>query len=182
MSQFKTAIKIFLFMTILTGVIYPILITLIAQVTMPNRSNGSLVRKEDQIVGSLLISQNTMDDRYFWPRPSAIDYDPIKPSGGSNLGPTSQKLKDTIKERMKKIGNHAPSELLYASGSGLDPHISLEAAYFQIPRVAKARSIKEDELRELVDSQVEGKLFRSSSLGYINVLLINQALDDRRRG
>jgi K+-transporting ATPase ATPase C chain len=181
MNQFKTAIKIFLFMTVLTGVIYPLFITLVAQFTMSNLSNGSLVKKGDQIVGSLLIAQNTTDDRYFWPRPSAIDYDPIKPSGGSNLGPTSQKLKDTVEERKKKVGNEAPSELLYASGSGLDPHISLETAYFQIPRVAKARSIQESELKKTIDSIAEGKQLGFLGSRYINVLLLNQALDDRKR-
>lgn len=181
MNQFKTAIKIFLFMTVLTGIIYPLFITLVAQLTMPNLSNGSLVQREYQTIGSLLIAQNTTDDRYFWPRPSAIDYDPIKPSGGSNLGPTSQKLKDAVEERKKKIGNDAPSELLYASGSGLDPHISLETAYFQIPRVAKTRSINEDELREFIDLQSEGKQIGVLGPRYVNVLLLNQALDDRRR-
>lgn len=181
MNQIKIAVKIFLFMTVLTGIIYPLFITLVAQFTMSNLSNGNLVQKGDQIVGSLLIAQNTTDDRYFWPRPSAIDYDPIKPSGGSNLGPTSQKLKDTVEERKKKIGNEAPSELLYASGSGLDPHISLETAYFQIPRVAKARSIQESELKKTIDSIVEGKQLGFLGSRYINVLLLNQALDDRKK-
>lgn len=181
MSQFKTAIKIFLLMTVLTGVIYPLFITFVAQFTMPNLSNGSLVQKGDQPVGSLLIAQNTTGDRYFWPRPSAIDYDPMKPSGGSNLGPISQKLKDTVEERKHKVGNDAPSELLYASGSGLDPHISLETAYFQIPRVAKARSIEESELKKTIDSLAEGKQLGFLGPRYVNVLLINQVLDDRNR-
>lgn len=181
MNQFKTAVKIFLFMTVLTGVIYPLFITLVAQFTMPNLSNGSLVQKGGQPIGSLLIAQNTTDERYFWPRPSAIDYDPIKPSGGSNLGPTSQKLKDAVEERKKKVGNKAPSELLYASGSGLDPHVSLETAYFQIPRVAKARSIQESELKKTIDSIAEGKQLGFLGPRYVNVLLLNQALDDRKR-
>lgn len=181
MNQFKTAVKIFLFMTALTGVIYPLFITLAAQFTMPNLSNGSLIKKGDQIVGSLLIAQKTTGERYFWPRPSAIDYDPIKPSGGSNLGPTSQKLKETVEQRKKKAGDEAPSELLYASGSGLDPHISLEAAYFQRPRVAKARSIQESELKETIDSIAEGKQLGFLGSRYVNVLRLNQALDDRKR-
>lgn len=178
----KIAIKIFLFMTVLTGIIYPVFITLIAWLAMPDLANGSLVQKGNQTVGSLLIAQNTTDDRYFWPRPSAIDFDPVKPSGGSNLGPTSQKLKDAVEERKKKIGMDAPSELLYASGSGLDPHISLEAAYFQIPRVAKAHSINEDELKKAIDSIVEGRQLRFLGPRYVNVLLLNQSIDDRRRG
>lgn len=180
MNPFKTAIKIFLFMTVLTGLIYPFFITLVAQFAMPHLSNGSLLQRRDQTIGSLLIAQNTTDARYFWPRPSAIDYDPLKPSGGSNLGPTSQKLKDLIEERKKKLGNDAPSELLYASGSGLDPHISLETAYFQIPRVAKARSMPEDKVKNLVDFLVEGKQLGFLGTHYVNVLLLNQALDDRK--
>lgn len=181
MNQFKTAIRIFLFMTVLTGVIYPLFITLVAQLTMPNLSNGSLVQKANQPIGSLLIAQKTTDERYFWPRPSAIDYDPIKPSGGSNLGPTSQKLKDAVEQRKHKIGNEAPSELLYASGSGLDPHISLKAAYFQMSRVAKARAIQESELKKTIDSIAEGKQLGFLGPRYVNVLLLNQALDDRKR-
>ena len=181
MNQFKTAIKIFLFMTVLTGVIYPLFITLVAQFTMPHLANGSLVQKEGHPLGSLLIAQNTTDERYFWPRPSAIDYDPIKPSGGSNLGPTSQKLKDTVEERKNKVGNDAPPELLYASGSGLDPHISLETAYFQIPRVAKARSIQESELKKIINSIAEGKQLGFLGSRYVNVLILNQVLDDRKR-
>lgn len=179
MNQFKTAVKIFLFMTILTGVLYPLLITITAQFTMPNLANGSLVKQGDQTIGSLLIAQKNSDDRYFWPRPSAIDYDPIKPSGGSNLGPTSQKLKDSINERKQKIGNAAPPELLYASGSGLDPHISLETAYFQISRVAKARSISEEDLKKRVDRHVEGRQLGFLGPRYVNVLILNWDLDDR---
>lgn len=180
MNQSKIAVKIFLWMTLLTGMIYPFLITLIAQFTMPHLANGSLVQQGKHIVGSVLIAQNIVDDRYFWPRPSAIEYDPIKPSGGSNLGPTSKKLKDIVKARKQKIGDHAPSELLYASGSGLDPHISLDVAYFQIPRVAHKRSIHEDELKKLVDSQSEGNQLGFLGPRYVNVLLLNQVLDDRR--
>src|SRR5262245_58081609 len=112
MNAFKTAMKIFIFITILTGLVYPLLITGIAQLTMPQLANGNLILKGDKIVGSALIAQNTTDDRYFWPRPSAIDYDPLKPSGGSNLGPTSQKLKDIVKERKEKYGANAPAELV----------------------------------------------------------------------
>lgn len=167
-------------MTLLTGVVYPIVITVVAQLTMSNKANGTLLKNGEQTVGSLLIAQHTTDDRYFWPRPSAIDYDPMKPSGGSNLGPTSQKLKETVAERQKKLGEHAPSELLYASGSGLDPHISLETAYFQLPRVAKARSMEEKDLRAKVDALAEGHQWGLFGPRYINVLLLNHELDTRR--
>lgn len=174
MNAFKTALKVFIFMTLLTGVIYPLIITGIAQITMSKAANGSLLVKDNKIIGSKLIAQNTTSDRFFWPRPSAIDYDPLKPSGGSNLGPTSQKLKEAVEQRQQKYGKDAPSDLLYASGSGLDPHISIKAAYYQIPRVAKARSIDEKELKNLIDSHREGFL----DLGYVNVLLLNQALEE----
>lgn len=180
MNQFKTAIKMFLFMTVLTGLAYPLLITFVAQVAMPHSSNGNLVVRGGQTIGSWLIAQNVTDERYFWPRPSAIDYDPLKPSGGSNLGPTSKKLKDVIEARRQKVGRKAPPELLYASASGLDPHISLETAYYQIPRVAKARSVAEDELKKIVHSLIEGKQLGFLGPRYVNVLLLNQALDDGR--
>lgn len=164
-------------MTVLTGLVYPLLITGIVQLTMPKLANGSLIYEGDQIIGSALIAQNAIENRYFWPRPSAINYDPIKPSGGSNLGPTSQKLKEVVEKRRQKIGDQAPTELLYASGSGLDPHISLEAAYFQIPRVAKARLMDEAELKKMIDHLSEGKQFGFLGAQYVNVLILNQALD-----
>lgn len=181
MNQFLNALKIFILMTLLLGIVYPLFITLIAYFSMPHLSNGSLLQKDQQTIGSILIAQKTSQDNYFWPRPSAIDYDPLKPSGGSNLGPTSQKLKGAINERKQKIGQQAPAELLYASGSGLDPHISLATAYFQIPRIAKARSINEDDLKKLIEAKAEGKRFGFLGPRYVNVLLLNQALDDRRR-
>ena len=180
MNACKTAVKVFLFMTVLIGLIYPLFITGIAQLTMPRLANGSLIQKRDQILGSTLIAQNTKEDRYFWPRPSAIDYDPMKPSGGSNLGPTSQKLKEAIDERKQKVGDKAPPELLYASGSGLDPHINLETAYFQIPRVAKARSMNEADLKNLIDRLSEGKQLGFLGERYVNVLSLNQVLDERK--
>lgn len=174
----KTAVKMFILMTILTGLLYPLLITLLSQLTMPYLANGSLIQKDTQIIGSSLIAQNITGDRYFWPRPSAIDYDPMKPSGGSNLGPTSQKLKELIEERKQKVGEQAPVEMLYASGSGLDPHISLEAAYFQASRVAKARGMDENELKRKIDSTSQGKQLGILGRPYVNVLVLNRALDE----
>lgn len=178
MQQFKQAIFIFIFMSLLTGIVYPLLITIFA-LMMPAQSNGSLIVKNGKIMGSLLISQNTPDDKYFWPRPSAIDFDPMKPSGGSNLGPTSQKLKEAVQERRKKAGNNAPAELLYASGSGLDPHISVETAYFQVDRIAKARSMDAGKLKEVIDNKIEGNQWGILGPKYVNVLSLNQALDER---
>lgn len=179
MNQLKIAIKLFAFMTLLTGVAYPLLIATIAQLAMPSLANGSLLHTKGRVVGSSLIAQKTTDDGYFWPRPSAIDYNPIAPSGGSNLGPTSRKLKDEVAERKNRLGHQAPAELLYASGSGLDPHISLEAAYFQIARIAKARSITEKELKNLIDHSAEGGLFGIGGKRYINVLKLNEKLSSQ---
>jgi potassium-transporting ATPase KdpC subunit len=178
MHPFKIAINLFILIVLLTGVIYPLLILLIAQTTMSHLANGSLIQTGDRIMGSALLAQKTSDDRYFWPRPSAIDYNPIHPSGGSNLGPTSQKLKEIVNKRKEQLGAQAPPELLYASGSGLDPHISLETAYFQIPRVAKARSMDEAELKDLIHSLLEAHWFGFLGPSYVNVLLLNQSLDD----
>lgn len=180
MNTFKTAFKVFIFMTIITGIFYPLLITAIAQLILPGLANGCVIQRGDKQIGSILIAQKMIEDRYFWPRPSAIDYDPIKPSGGSNLGPTNHKLKEIVEERKQKFGEHAPPELLYASGSGLDPHINLETAYFQIPRIAKARSISEDELKKLVESESEGKQFGFLGSRYVNVFILNQALDEHK--
>lgn len=177
MATFKIALKAFLFMMLLTGGIYPLIITVIAQMTMPNLANGSLVKNGEKVIGSTLIAQKFEGEHYFWPRPSAIDYHPLKPSGGSNLGPTSKKLQEEVEKRKQKYGADAPSDLLYASGSGLDPHISLEAANYQIPRVAKARSIEEEELKKLIESLKEKKQLGFFGSDYVNVLLLNQALD-----
>ncbi len=173
MRTFMQALKMFLLMALLTGLIYPLLITYVAQLTMPSKSNGSLVRNAEIVIGSSLLAQNFKEERYFWPRPSAIDYDPLKPSGGSNLGPISQKLKEAVEERKKKIGEDAPPELLYASASGLDPHISIKTAYYQIKRVAKARGVKEEDVAELIDIAASKHMNHS----YVNVLLLNQMLD-----
>ncbi len=179
MNQLITAFKVFLCMTILTGLLYPLVITVVAQFTMPYLADGSLIKNGKQTIGSALIAQKTTGDNYFWPRPSAIDYDPMKPSGGSNLGPTSKKLKAQVSKRAQKLGQEAPHDLLYASASGLDPHISLDAAYFQMPRIAKARSISESELKNMIDIHSEKMMFISGPR-FVNVLLLNQVLDDRR--
>lgn len=171
----KTAVRIFAFMTLLTGIAYPLLITAIAQLTMLHLANGSLIKQKEQIKGSLLIAQNNHDDRFFWARPSFIDYDPLKPSGGSNLGPTSKKLQELVLQRRQQYGQDAPADLLYASGSGLDPHISYAAAMFQVPRVAKARFLNELDLKNLIESQSEGIDILSKR--YVNVLLLNLQLE-----
>jgi len=175
-----TACKFFMLMSILTGFLYPSLITGISQLVMPKRANGSLIYIDGQVRGSVLIAQKTTANNYFWPRPSAVDFDPLKPSGGSNFGPTSAKLKKAVAEREKILGNESTAELVFASGSGLDPHISLQTAFIQIPRIAKARALSEDRLKELIYSLKEGKQFGFLGSYYVNVLLLNKALDDIR--
>jgi len=183
------AFKMIIYMTILTGLIYPLLITFISQVAIPHQAGGSLVIKDGKVIGSSLLAQQFQGDVYFWPRPSAVDFDPVKPSGGSNLGPTSKKLKDDVAARMQAImklphtgEKEAPSELVYASGSGLDPHISVEAALFQSRRVAAARSLDETgeaKLNQLITSLAEGNQWGFLGSAYINVLTLNQTLDQK---
>lgn len=182
--MFWTACKIFLAMTLLVGCVYPLLITGIAKLIMPYQANGSLIFDNGQVRGSQLIAQPFTEEKYFWPRPSAFNYNTLR-SFGSNLGPTSRKLKEQVEQRAQKLAQsdpHStpiPSDLLYASGSGLDPHISLPAAYFQIDRIARARSLTpqdQEKLRDLIHELAEGT---SGVLGprYINVLLLNMQLD-----
>lgn len=179
----------FLWMTFLTGILYPLLITAVAQLTMKQTADGNFLASKEKmagapLVGATLIAQKFESDKYFWPRPSSIDYNPL-PSGGSNLGPTSVALKKAIEERQEKIAkSHSiekdkiPAELLFASGSGLDPHITVSTAYFQIERIAKSRSIESKEIKSLVD-----KTTIKRGLGFlgetcVNVLVLNRALDE----
>lgn len=178
MTHLKIAIKLFLVMSVITGILYPLSITVIAQVFFHSKANGSLLMKDDRVLGSTLIAQRTSGNGYFFPRPSAIDYDPLKPSGGSNLGPTSKILKGVVEGRRQKLGENAPAELIYSSGSGLDPHISLTTAYYQLERVAKARSIDPEELKKIIELLAEGRLFGFLKPRYINVLILNHYLDE----
>ncbi|MBA3958599.1 MAG: potassium-transporting ATPase subunit KdpC [Parachlamydiaceae bacterium] len=171
------SLRMFLWMTLLTGIIYPLIVTLIAQVTMPQNANGSLVIQNDKIIGSSLIAQNFESNRYFWPRPSAVNHNPL-PSGGSNLSPTSLKLKQQVESRKERLNGSSPipipSELLFASGSGLDPHISMETAYFQIERILKERAnYTVETLKTLIDDNIEGYF----GIYYVNVLHLNLLLD-----
>ncbi|MDP1880362.1 MAG: potassium-transporting ATPase subunit KdpC [Parachlamydiaceae bacterium] len=183
--MFWTACKVFFTFTVITGFLYPLLITGIATLTMPHHANGSLVEVDGQIRGSLLIAQPFKQDKYFWPRPSAIEYDPLH-SGGSNLGPTSRVLKDRIHkegERLSKVYqqplDRIPVEFVYTSGSGLDPHISEEAAYFQLERVMKARSFNSEQSEKFKKEMHSLREGHQLGLGphYFNVLKLNIFLD-----
>lgn len=173
-------IRMFFVMTVLTGVIYPAVVTLVAQFAMPHKANGSFIAQNEKQVGSLLIGQKFDKAGYFWGRPSATDYSAL-PSGGSNLGPTSKALKKLVDERKQKYSyskEAIPSELLYASGSGLDPEISLDAAYYQIERIANERKVDNAEIRHLVDSQTIPRSLGILGEERVNVLALNLALDE----
>jgi len=182
------AARMLLVLTILTGVIYPLAITLAAQAIFPARANGSLVTQNGVVVGSALIGQDNHDSRYFWGRPSAVNDNPL-PSGGSNLGPTSDTLAAQVQQREAdfRAANHVPddvavpADMLFASASGLDPHISPEAAQLQIGRVAAARGLSAEQVAALVTQYTEAPQLGFLGQPRVNVLLLNLALDDVQR-
>lgn len=187
MRTLKTSIKIFLLLTLLTGVAYPLAITGIAQFLFHDKANGSLLEVNGKTVGSLLIGQQFDSARYFMPRPSAIEYQPL-PSGGSNLGLTNLKLKQLVTVREKKFRElngidaqaEIPAEMLFSSGSGLDPHISPQAALMQVERIAKVRKFTSTQKKWLLNQiSLENNQAQFGILGYnyINILKINVLMD-----
>lgn len=185
-QQLKPALFMLVFFTLLTGIAYPLLVTFGAQMLFPNHANGSLIVNKEHIVGSELIGQPFSRPDYFWGRPSATSPNPYNAgaSGGSNLGPSNPSLVETVKARIAALltvdpENKAPVpiDLLTASASGLDPHISPAAAEYQVNRIAKARMIDQGKLRELVQSHTEGRLWGLLGESRVNVLKLNIALD-----
>ena len=183
------AIRTTIVTLLITGIAYPVVMTGVAQSLFSNRANGSLVTDErGQIVGSSLIGQSFDHAAYFWPRPSAAGdkgYDPTA-SGGSNLGVTSQKLRDRITAELARLAeanpgapSPVPIELVTASASGLDPHLSPRAALWQVARVARARGIAADRVRQIVEAETEGRDLAVLGEARVNVLLLNLALDRR---
>ena len=202
MKQFRPALVALVAFTLITGVIYPLLVTGIAQVAFPFQANGSMITGADgKPVGSALIGQQFDDPKYFWGRLSATGAFPynafnaeaLTGSSGSNYGPLNQALLDAVKARADALraadpstgsgqapGNTAliPVDLVTASGSGLDPHISVAAALYQLPRVARVRGLSEDAVRALVDKNTQGRQFGFLGEPTVNVLELNLALDD----
>ena len=185
-SQFRPAIVSIAIFTILTGVLYPLVITGIAQAIFPHQANGSLIVQDGQVVGTELIGQSFDDPRYFWGRFSATSPVPYNAaaSTGSNLGPTNPALTEQVKARIAALkaadptnNSPIPVDLVTASGSGLDPNISIAAALYQVPRVAKARDLSEEVVNAFVDRFTEGRQFGLLGEPRINVLELNLALD-----
>jgi len=187
MKTIGIALRIFLFFTVLTGIIYPLVVTGITQLAFPSKANGSLIVNNHRVLGSELIGQSFDSTAYFTSRPSAIDYQAL-PSGGSNLGVTSNKLKAQVEARKKQfltfngLGNNTvvPSEMLFASASGLDPHISQEAALLQVNRIAGARqlnSAQKQKLFQLIEQHTEKPQFYCLGKKRVNVFLLNLSLD-----
>jgi potassium-transporting ATPase KdpC subunit len=195
LREIRPAIILLLLLTAITGLAYPLAMTAIAGVIFPSEAQGSLIEKDGKVIGSALIGQEWKDDKYFHGRPSAtLAPDPndstktvpapynAANSGGSNLGPTSKALNDRVKDDVEKLKAENPTaavpmDLVTTSGSGLDPDISPEGALFQVPRVAKARNLSEDSVRQLVTANTEGRFAGLLGEPRVNVLALNLALD-----
>ncbi len=189
LRHFKTAFILLTLFTLLTGLVYPFLITGIAQLFFPWRANGSLIEQTGKIIGSELIGQSFTDPKYFWGRPSATSPFPYNgaSSSGSNFGPLNPTFISLVKERvenLKKVDKEnaqkIPIDLVTASASGLDPEISPLAAFYQVSRIAKARNIPESAIKELIEQHIKKRTFYVLGEPRINVLNLNIALDNLR--
>jgi potassium-transporting ATPase KdpC subunit len=195
LREIRPAIVVLVALTLITGLLYPLAMTAVAKVVFSHQAEGSLIERDGKIVGSALIGQEFKSDKYFHGRPSATNApDPADPaktvaapynaanSGGSNLGPSNKALIDRVQGDIDTLKEENPSapvpaDLVTTSASGLDPDISPEAAYFQVPRVAKARNLTEDKVRQLISEHVEERFLGILGEPRVNVLLLNLALD-----
>ena len=182
-TQLRPAITLLVLFTLITGVVYPILVTGIAQMAFPHQANGSLIEKDGVVIGSELIGQQFDDPKYFWGRPSAAGYNAAA-SSGSNYGAMNPALLDSVQARIDALKAADPDntlpipvDLVTASASGLDPHISVASALYQVHRVASARGLDEADVVALVDQYTEGRQFGFLGEPRVNVLLLNLALD-----
>jgi len=183
-----SAIMLFICLGVLTGVVYPLAVLGIAQLVFNEGAKGSILKVQDRIVGSRFIGQQFQDGKYFWSRPSANNYDGMK-SGGTNFAPTSKELQKISTERRERLAiahqsdlKSVPPDLIYASGSGLDPHITPEAAYYQVDRIAKARKLDQgdrvQQIKDLVKRMVRTRVGKYMGNPRVNVLRLNLELDE----
>jgi K+-transporting ATPase ATPase C chain len=187
-KQVKPALLVFATLTVITGVLYPLSITAVARIIFPHQADGSILMRDGKPVGSSLIGQEFSDPKYFWGRLSATSstsYNPL-PSSGSNFGPLNPALREQVEKRVKTLrsvdpGNKSliPVDLVTASASGLDPHVSVAAALYQVPRVARSRGVPQDEIVRLVKENTTGRFAGVFGERVVNVLQLNMALDQR---
>jgi K+-transporting ATPase ATPase C chain len=186
LKELKPALLMLLVLTIITGAAYPALVTGIAQLLFRSQANGSLIERDGKVVGSKLIGQPFSDPKYFWSRPSATAPMPYNAaaSGGSNQGPLNPALEDAVKGRIEALKAADPTQtapipvdLVTASGSGLDPHISPAAAQWQAPRIARLRGLSTEAVQQLINAHTEGRQFGFFGEPRVNVLSLNLALD-----
>lgn len=188
LTQFRPALVIFALLSAITGLAYPLMVTGLSQATMPELANGSLLKVQDKVVGSALIGQNFSEPQYFWGRPSATGPMPYNAgnSGGSNLGPVNPALHDAVKARVDAMRQAHPNQMgaipvdmVTTSGSGLDPHISVAAAQYQLERVSAERKLSAEKVGKLVEENTEGRQFGLFGEARVNVLKLNLALDQQ---
>ena len=185
MKKILVSIRVYIIFTVLLGLIYPFVVTVIAQVILPYQANGSIMINGDKVVGSKLIGQNFSNPEYFHSRPSANNYDAVN-SGGTNLGPSSKKLIDTTADKIANVRQEnglssdtkIPSDMVLSSASGLDPHISVQSALLQVNRISKIRGITVKNLKKMINNNTDSDFIGIWGCSGVNVLKLNLAVDN----